>query len=190
MDSKSTGFTLPEILVGLAIFGLISTLVAAVYFAQVRLFANQNTSIEIANQARIALDEIVNQARESQTVAASCCDGDTTSETVLVLKIWPINEAGEPYQPSPAAFDYIVYKQDEADITHLVKKIVADPASNRSSAIKTIATKLAPNGLGFRYDNQDPSGASGITVNITTQGYSGTKTQTITQSAKAVLRNK
>lgn len=184
------GFTLPEILVGLAIAGLISTLVAAVYFAQFRLFTNQNTILEIANQARLAVDEIVNQTRESQAVAATCCGGDTTSQTALVLAIWPINGAGEPYQPSPSTFDYIVYKQDAADNTRLIKKIVPDPQSTRSASERILATKLAPGGLQFTYDNQDPSQAAEITVNITTQGYSGTKTQTTTQSAKAVLRNK
>lgn len=184
------GFTLPEILVGLAIFGLISTLAAGIYFAQFRLFTNQNTALEIASQNRLAIDEIVNQIRESQAVTASCCGGDTTSQTALVLVIWPTNGADEPYQPSPTAFDYIVYKQDNTDTTRLIKKTVPDPSSSRSANTQIIATKLAPGGLQFTYDNQDPSGAAEVTVNITTQGYSGTKTHTTTQSAKAILRNK
>lgn len=190
MVNCQNGFTLPEILVGLAVFGLISILVAGIYFAQFRLFANQNTSIEIANQARTALDEIVNQVRQSQQVAASCCDGETTSSTTLILAIWSTNETGEPYQPSPSIFDYIVYKQDETDNTKLTKKTVPDSASSRNASTQIIATKLAPAGLQFSYDNKDPSAASEVTVNITTQGASGTKTHTITQSAKAILRNK
>ena len=66
------GVTLIEILVGLAIFGFITVLVASLYFAQFRLFSSQNTSIDIASQNKLALDEMTNQIRESQSVAGSC----------------------------------------------------------------------------------------------------------------------
>lgn len=182
------GFTLLEILIGFAIFGLISTLVAAVYFAQFRLFTSQNASIEIASQNKLALDEITNQIRESQAVVASCCGAETTSSNGLVIRVWPKDANGEPVDPLGAAYDYIIYRRDSTDNTLLIKKIVADPVSSRLSGENIIANSVS--NLQFTYDNADPTLAGQVTISLTNSQVSGSKTHTITQTASAVLRNK
>ncbi|KKT45960.1 MAG: hypothetical protein UW37_C0036G0005 [Candidatus Gottesmanbacteria bacterium GW2011_GWA2_44_17] len=95
---RRPGLTLIELLIAFSIIGLVSILVAAVYFAHSRLFSTQNTSIDVASQNRLALDEMVNQIREGQAVVATCalCPPDSTSDnTVVILQIWPIDSSGE-----------------------------------------------------------------------------------------------
>ncbi|OGD94355.1 hypothetical protein A2697_00020 [Candidatus Curtissbacteria bacterium RIFCSPHIGHO2_01_FULL_41_44] len=192
MDSKPIlnlhGFTIIELITGLAIIGLVSILVASVYIAHFRLFSNQNTAIDVASQNKLALDEIVNQIRQSQSVVTTCadCAGDTTSATVLVLQLWPQDASDEPLDNGN--YDYIVYKRDATDNTKLVRKIVADASSSRTSGPKIIATTISD--LQFTYDNANPTQAGEVTTSVTTTATSQGKTQTTTQKAKAVLRNK
>ena len=61
---------MPEILIGIGLIGIIALFVASVYFAHFRLFSNQVTIIDVATQNKIALDEMTNEIRESQQVAA------------------------------------------------------------------------------------------------------------------------
>lgn len=182
------GVTLVEILVGLAVFGFVSVLAASLYFAHFKLFSNQNTAINVSSQNKLVLDDITNQIRESQGVAASCCGGDTTSATVLVLQLWPVDASSEPFQPVGSAYDFIVYKRDSTDNTKLVKKVVPDTASTRQAKTTILATTVST--LNFTYDNADPILASEITIDLTNTQTTYGKTHTISQSAKAVLRNK
>lgn len=186
----NSGFTLVELLVGFGLVGLVSFLVAGVYFAQFRLFSNQNTSIDVASQNKIALDDMTSQIREAAAIAASCCSTETTSSTSLILRLWPLNASPEPYQPTPTSYDYIIYKQNPSDNTRLIKKTVPDPQSTRTSQTQVIAASLSPTGLTFSYDNADPTLAQEVTITITTTATSGSKTHTTTQTGKAVLRNK
>lgn len=184
------GLTLLEVLIGLSIVGFIATLVISIYFAHFRLFSNQNTSLDVATQNKIALDEVTNQIRESQSVVTTCpnCGSDTTGSGVLVLRLWPQDASGEPFDPGSTIYDYIVYKLDPSDYTRFLKKIVADPASSRKSSEKIIAVNIS--NLQFTYNSADVTQASEITVTITTSAKSLNKTHTNTQSSKASLRNK
>lgn len=187
---RRPGFTVIEFLVGTGLVGIVSVMVASLYFAQFRLFSNQSTSIDVASQNKIAIDELTSQIREASAIVNSCCDGETTSANSLVLSLWPLDSNNEPYQPTPTSFDYIIYKQDAGDNTHLVKKTVPDPQSTRDAKTAVIATNLSATGLTFSYDNADPGLAAEVTVTITTSAISGTKTVTSTQTGKATLRNK
>ena len=182
------GLTLIELLVGFAVAGFIILLVASLYMAHSRLFNNQNAAIEVAVQNKIALEEITNQVRESQGVTASCCNppGETTGANVLVLQIWPLDASGNPFDPG-TNYDYIVYKVDPADNTVLIKKIVPNAGSTRQASEKKIATKIAT--LNFTYDNAPPQ-TSEVTISLTTSDIYLSRTHTITNSSKAVLRNK
>src|SRR3989338_6974207 len=187
---SGAGYTLTELLIGFSIIGLVSILVAAVYFAHSRLFSTQNTSIDVASQNRLALDEMTNQIRESQAVVATCtlCPPDSTSDTVVILQIWPIDSAGELFQPTGSDYDFIVYKRNISDNT-LVKKIIPGSTSQRRAGEKIIATDVS--GLTFNYDDYaNPSSTSQVMINLTTSANSGGKTITSNQTSKAVLRNK
>src|SRR3989344_9154805 len=115
---KSThypGVSLVELLIGMSIVGFMGVLIAALYFSHFKLFSSQNTRIEVASENKIALEEMTNQIRESQGVAANCCSPtETTRADVLVLQIWPPNASGDPQAPNSSStpkFVYIAYNK-------------------------------------------------------------------------------
>ena len=185
------GLTLPEVLIGLGLVGIVAVLVASVMFAHFRLFTNQSTTIDISSQNKIALAEIANQIRQSQAIATTCannrCPQDTTGSSVVVLQLWALDAESEP---QASAYDYIVLRQDPQDNTKLIRKIYPDTTSLRQTGTQVIAIQLSPTGLQFAYDNADVTQASEVTATVTTTAYSGTKTHTITQSSTVILRNK
>ena len=183
------GVSLVELLIGMSIVGFMGVLIAALYFSHFKLFSSQNTRIEVASENKIALEEMTNQVRESQGVAATCCSPtETTGADVLVLQIWPLNASGDPTEPNPdptPQYDYIVYKK-VADT--LKKKIVPAAGSTRQASDKIIASKI--NVLTFTYDNADVSQAAQVTINLTTQNTVNNVTQTDSKTSTAVIRNK
>lgn len=183
------GVSLVELLIAMSIVGFLGVLIAALYFSHFKLFSSQNTRIEVASQNKLALEEITNQIRESQGVAASCCTPtETTGSDVLVLQIWPLNASGDPTEPvgSPTPeYDYIVYKK-VAD--KLNKLVVPAAGSTRQAKDDIIASKVSA--LALTYDNADPTQAAQVTINLTTQDTVNNVTQTDTQTSTAVLRNK
>src|SRR3990172_2533476 len=183
------GVSLVELIIGMSIVGFMGVLIAALYLSHFKLFSSQNTRIEVASENKIALEEITNQIRESQGVAATCCSPtETTNSNVLVLQIWPLNASDDPTEPNPnptPQYDYIVYKKVSDT---LKKKIVPAVGSTRPSSDKIIASKI--NTLTFTYDNADVSQAAQVTINLTTQNTVNNVTQTDTKTSTAVFRNK
>ena len=189
------GLTLVELAVIVGLLGLVAVLTAPIYMTHFSLFSRQNAAIEIASQNRLALDDMVNQIRGTQSIVTTCanakCSDDTTGTSTLVLQLWPVNANGEPEEPQGSGYDYIVYKVDSTK-NQLIKKTVPDSASFRPASTKIIAADVAS--LQFCYDGNcspaDPTLASQVTITITNQTSALNKTQTVVQEAAAVLRNK
>ncbi len=188
--SKSAGFTLIEIITGLAVTGFVTVLVASVYLAHFRLSSNQNTAIDTSTQNKLAFDEMTNQIRQAQAIVSTCssCAGDTTGANILILQLWPLDASNDPKDPMGINYDYVEYRLDSVDPTKLIKKTFPDPTSTRKSGTKIVATGVST--LTFAYDNGNPTQALEVTTTIATTGTSNGKTQTINQSEKAILRNK
>lgn len=187
---KSRGFTLIELITGLAIGSFVLVIVASIYLAHFRLSLDQNTAIDTATQNKLALDEITNQIRQAQALVSTCsaCSGDTTGANILVLQLWPLDGNGDPKDPVGTNYDYIEYRIDAGDATKLIRKTFPYQTSTRKSGTRTVATGVSA--LTFTYDNGDPAQALEITTNVTTSGTANGKTQTTVQSTKAILRNK
>ncbi|MDO8487086.1 MAG: prepilin-type N-terminal cleavage/methylation domain-containing protein [Candidatus Curtissbacteria bacterium] len=187
---KSAGFTLVELITGLAIGGFVLVIVASIYLAHFRLFSNQNTAIDAATQNKLALDEITNQIRQSQAIVSTCasCGGDTTGTNILILQLWPLDTGGDPQDPMGTNYDYIEYRRDPSVPTKLIRKIYPYASSTRKSGTRIVATNVS--NLTFSYDNADPTLALEVTTGVTTAAIANGKTQTTVQSAKAILRNK
>ena len=184
------GVSLVELIIGMSIVGFMGVLIAALYFSHFKLFSSQNTRIEVASQNKLALEEITNQIRESQGVAASCCSPtETTGADVLILQIWPLNASGDPSEPNPSPtpqYDYIVYKK----VNDTLKKIIVPASeSTRQASDKIIASKISA--LTFTYDTPaDPTQAAQVTINLITQDTVNNVTQTDTKTSTAVIRNR
>lgn len=183
------GVTLLELVIAAALVGFIGILVAAIYFANFRLFSNQNTSIDVSGQNALALNDIANQIRQSQKVVSNCPGSAySTGANVVSVQLFPIDASANPIDNG--TFDCILYRLDLAKL-QLIKTVVptaGPPASSRKSLTKIVATNV--NNLQFTYDNADPTLASQVTINLTTRAVTSNKTHLVTQSTQAVLRNK
>ena len=197
------GLTLVELLIGMAILAFVSLMVGSVYLAHFRLFSNQSTSIDVASQNRIALDEIINQIREgngvSSTASVTGCGGAKTSGTspspTVVVKLWPLDTAtGDPFDPGSSApdtaYDYVLYCTDSNNSLHkVIQKQTTGTASKRTNSDKILATGATT--LQFTYD-LTPPGTTQVVVQLATsaQNYDKKQTYSTDQTGKAVLRNK
>lgn len=184
-----SGFTLIELTIVIAILAVITLIIGNLLLSHFRLFNNVKQLVDISSSNKLALDELIAQIREGESIVSTCtnCAGDTTSSTVLVLQIWPLDTNEEPFEPT-AGYDYVVYKRDPTDTNKLIKKIIADGTSSRSNSTKIMATDITA--LTFAYNNATPSLANEITVNVSNTLTVAGKTQSVSQSVKAVLRNK
>lgn len=194
-SSSMRALSLVELLVGMGIVSFLILIIAGVYIAHFKIFSNQNASIESASQNKIALEEMTNEIRESAGVAASCPNPpctpqQTTSASVLVLRIWPLNAAKEPIDPGtdPTKVDYIIYQRNPSNEWKLQKKVVPHATSSRAAITKDIAANII--GLAFTYDNADSSLATQVDITLDTQASNLGKSYTVSQKSTALIRNK
>ncbi|MBI3342040.1 hypothetical protein HY024_02870 [Candidatus Curtissbacteria bacterium] len=187
---RAGAVTLVEFLTSFAIVGVIAVLVGGIYLAHFRLFSNQNTAIDVSTQNKLALSEVSNTVRQSESIVDTCpsCGSDTTGTTILILRLWPQDATGEPIDPGTTNYDYILYKRNPGDTSKLIRITYAYSGSSRKNGTKVIATSMS--NLAFAYDNGTPSAARQVTTSVTTTATTGTKTQTSTESDIANLRNK
>lgn len=208
------GLSIVELLIGIAILAVVSLMVGAVYLAHFRLFSRQSTGIEVSSQNRVALDEIVNQTREAESVRANCCSSPTlvtSSCSAIALRLWPLDANGDPTAPSDLAndtlYDHVAYYVDASK--NLIKITDGAVGSNRPNyATKILATNLSAitplpgcnSGLEIKYLDSlgadvtaTPTNAAQVVVQLKTTGkYYGQTPVDVSQvqEAKAVLRNK
>ena len=190
---RRPGLSLLELQIVIAIFGGISLLTGAVYFAYTRLINEEKTTIEVASQNRNAIDEMTNQIREAQSVAMDCTICGTVSDsspTVLILALWPIDASGNLFQPAAGEYDYMVYKLDSTpNDKNLLKQIIPNgTTSSRINASKILSSDVKT--ILFEYNNASPALASEVTITLTNEKTSFFKTHTYSQQSKASLRNK
>lgn len=185
MTSKKDGFSLTELILAAALFALISLLAGGVYIGQTRLFKTQNTEVELNQDARLILDEITNQVRQSQAVSQTCpgCS-ETSGPNVLILKIPSIDQSGALIANT---FDYILYKKDASDPKKLIKKTIPDSLSSRPAAEKILSTVVAE--INFTYDNADFTLVKSVSIDVRTQKIVGGATKFVNLSSRAILRN-
>ena len=191
LRAKRPGLSLIELLIGVAIFGAVSILFVTIVLINSRLFSDQKTSIHIASQNRLALDEITNQIRESAGVVDTCsgCGSSSSGISTLVLAVWPLDINGQPYQPtSMCIFDYIIYTRD-TDELEITKEIIVPDQTNSSR--KPSAKILASDATNLTFDYDDlgnPANTTEVTISVENVASSIHKTHTVSQDTKASLR--
>ena len=198
------GITLAELMIGGGIAAILMIVLAAFYFGQFKAFSNQTVAIDLSSQGRIAVDDISNNIRQSESVCTTSCgslSGSTVS--VLTLRLWPlVGTPGQPRNPTSSSdYDYLSYSKDAQN--NLIRNIDASavsPASTRKEETnKIIASSLHPTtGLSFIYYDSlgtplsSPNEANAVEIKITVvnQKIFLGKTNTITQEKRILLRNK
>ncbi len=189
---KLRGLSIVEIVTAVGLIGLVSVMVISVYFAHFRLFSNQSQGIDLANENRLALDEMAIQIKEAQAIADTCtaCSGYTTGTATVVLQLWPLDSNGNPTDPGASNYDYVVYKRDDLENTKLVKITYPAAVSTRKAGTDVLANDVSNLQFTYSPDNLTPTTATEVTVTLTNTNTNFGKTNTITQSTEAHLRNK
>lgn len=121
------GFTLAEILIASAIFGLIMGSVLLSYVGYRRAFVVATSYIGVRSDIRIAMDSMARDIR--WTIEPVASHGSyTNSATCLILKVPSIHPKGTPPPIPPAGeiinvgttFDYIVYRKNGTILERIV----------------------------------------------------------------------
>lgn len=202
------GLSLVELLIAMAVLGVVSIMVASVYLAHFRLFSVQNTNIDIAIQNSIALDEMASQIRETKNVVDAClkifCEPGWTGSILtpdeplsserFIMKIWPLDSSGNPFEPTTNCNeDYVTYQlKTTASVYNLIKEVAHNdgcgPVSTRREHTKIIASGVtlpSPPDVLFRYFDSENQELIPGTNNLTN---TATVVITLTTKGKALDR--
>lgn len=178
------GFTVLELVIAVAILGIISGFIATIVIRSGIIFEKQQGTVETGLANRFTLDEIAANVRTAAQIEESFSSGSesfTTGTTTLILKIPSINADGETIS---GVFDRVVFYFDAGKI---IKKVYPDAQSSRkqTSQILTAATKT----LNFTFNNVNIASASAVTVNLTTIKNLPSGSREISDKIEVVLRN-
>ena len=190
------GISTLEILIVLVLLAITSLFVYALFSAQIRLFLTQVLRIDVSSQNKIALTDITNQTRQAESISLDCpkpplgpCDPQENTATGINSVVYRLPGLDSSGAPTDSFFDYLVYKQVGTNLVRIIYPSTS-PASTRPATNDIIATDLAPTGgISFAYNNADPAQANQVTATVTTIKTESGKTQSITQSANATIRN-
>jgi hypothetical protein len=183
------GITIIELLVAIVLLVILMLIAGSIFVTHLKLFRDETNVIAITEENKIALDEITNQIRESQSVVSTCaaCGTGTTGSNIIILQIWPLNASGEP-EGGNGNFDYIVYKRDAQDTSKITKTVYPHATSTRPPLNKVPSQNVAS--LTFSYNSATPSLTTEVTIKIKNTITINGKTQDTERESKAVLRNK
>lgn len=183
-------FSLIEILIALSLLSVISLVLGYVFVSHFKLFNNVKSLVEVSSSNKLVLDELISQIREGEAIVSTCsgCGSFQTGSGTLILQLWPLDTNNVPFEPTSANYDYVIYSQDPAKSTNLLKKIIPDATSARVASTKVMASDIS--NLNFTYNNIDPTQANQITVNVQNSIQITGRVQTTSQQIKAVLRNR
>jgi prepilin-type N-terminal cleavage/methylation domain-containing protein len=175
------GFTLVELVIVVALVGVLSLVVTGLFIGQNRIYKTQTAELGVNAGARNALDDIDFFVRTSSGTLASYSSFTAGSDT-LILQVQSIN-ASE--QLIPGSSDFVVFYLSGED---LIREIFPDALSTRPSGTKKLASYVT--GLVITYDNMDYSLVTQIDTDLTIQEDAKFQTRSITASSKSRIRNK
>ncbi|MBI4353271.1 MAG: hypothetical protein HY593_05020 [Candidatus Omnitrophica bacterium] len=192
------GFTMTELAIATTITLLFALSLYAVFYGLHNQLKKQNVYYETGRSARHSLDRISKDVKEAVQIVSSW-GGNSTSDTSLVLKLPSINSNGEATDVS-SQFDYVTYKLDSADTTHLVRSldILGGTSAREGGADQTnqivgrnVQTILfSSNGTGLSsFSSSALQGLKSINVAVTTQRQTVGTTQTTQLDSDLMLRN-
>lgn len=188
--ARKNAFSLIELLIALSLLSVVALIIGYVFVSHFKLFNNVKSLVEVSSSNKLVLDELITQIREGEAIVSTCsgCGSYTTGSGTLILQLWPLDVNNVPFEPTSSNFDYVIYSQDPAKNTNLLKITVPDATSSRTASTKIMASDIS--NLNFTYNNSDPTLANQITVNVQNSIQITGRVQTTSQQIKAVLRNR
>lgn len=187
---KLNGFTLVEILIGVAAAGVIGSILIAFLTQNSQIYTQQNTKVNQGLELNNAFTEIEDTIKSGGSVVSQYPPTGqaqhTTGLNTLVINIPSINAQGAVIQNT---YDYIVLY---GDAKVLRKKVFPDPASSREEMNTVLSTKLSK--LEFKYYDSggqiiSPIQSAKIGFIINVSDNVATETHSSSASGQVNLRN-
>jgi prepilin-type N-terminal cleavage/methylation domain-containing protein len=176
----SRGFTLIEVVIVVALTGIIMVVLTEFFFTTNQIYKSQNAELGVNMSARASLDDIDAYVKQA-TQVVDTYSTYSTGPTALILEIQSIDGSG---QLIPGVYDKVVYYMTG---NSLFREIFPDPASSRLPGGKLLGRYIST--LEFTYDNASMPQVSVVTINMTIAESAGRETRDITISSKSRLRN-
>lgn len=193
---KKNGFSLLELLITMAVLGIISVVLTSIYIDTNKTFKIQKSQTLLQTESRNSLDFIDTWTRRASTIMTSYTTADltvyTTSSTVLVLQV-PSIDASQNILSNK--YDYFVYKANVSSPMNLEERIYADASSARATSTKNLDQHLSSITFSY-YDSSNNllaanfDTASIIKTTITSEEVVSGKTNTVTVDSESKIRNK
>ncbi len=105
---KNKGFSLIEVLIAMAIFGIMLTALTAFFISQNRQYVVQSEIIAMQDNARAAMDLVVRMLRNSDSDPSPAISGNTCDHTLTFTDVWGDEHEFRRYSGSdgPDTFGY------------------------------------------------------------------------------------
>jgi len=190
---RPRGFTLIEMLIGLAIISLLIVALLSFYSKGQQQFMNQNIQSDVLEKSRYPLALIARDVKSAVQVAATCPGGSyTTSSNTLVLEVPSVDSSGLIIDVN-SQFDYVIYRVFERKLQRIYD--AKEGVSARIDGSRNLADDIT--GLSITY--YDPSDntlssnfatAASVRVSLSTARKGFRRTFQESMNSKFKLRNK
>ena len=184
---KRRGITLIELLITMALIGLVLIIITSVYITGYRTFDEELASSAVQSNAQSILDSILLDAKNGMLVEQSY-EGKITGTDTIIIRVPAVNTDKEiQYSGTDMLFDRVVYYYTNNEIHKIT--FSDNPSSIRFSQNgidKTLNQHVLS--LNFTYD-PDQTTATLVTATISSNIKVGTRNKHIVISGEARLRN-
>jgi len=181
------GFTLVELLISIALLGVIISITSAVFSVALRSYRLNIQKSFFQKDMNFALDSIANNAKSASLITASK-NGYASSQNTVILAIPAKDQSGNfVYTADVLEYDYYIYYLSNGS---LHKKIYGNPNGSLSGQNNTDTT-IMENVTNFSVTySPDMANAQGITVILGVGRSVGNHDVSLSQQRSVNLRNK
>ena len=193
------GFTTTELIIAVGLTSMFATSFYVAFHVMNTEMRRNSVYFDTGSSAKNVMDRMAKDVQEAVSVVASY-GGNSTGTTCLILKLPSIDGSGIPTNIS-TQFDYVTYKVDPSDSTHLLRSLdVLGGTSSREGGadISNVVVARRLDAIAFSYLGTALSSVSAstiptmkrINVQITAEGTTLGATQQTQIDSDLMLRNR
>lgn len=188
MNTKSLGFSIIEIVIGILIIVLLLGITVLIYISYNRLYAQEAGNADVQIHNSLIMKMITDEIRTAKKIEASrTINGTlfTIGPTTLVLA-YPVYDANNILVNGVS--DFGAFFLDPSDNTKINFSFEKDPSSQKNSFKKNVGRHVM--NIVFRYNSSTPDAATNITVFLKTQTVGTYSSEEVIETNTVSLRNK